>query len=341
LALLGEGDLDPDQQAGDTIYEFTREVAKWPELLLEDQTLGVRSHIFGCSNLTNSELVDKRVRDAVCDSIRDARRPRPKPPPAKGFEDLPLQVNVFHDHIKIFRNLNGVSLHRRGYRRIMHKAALNEAAAAGILYLAGWDEIAEEKRHTSTGAVFVDPMCGSGTFLVEASMMARCVPPGSIRESWTFQNWPDYNKEEFLHVKFDADERTRKAKREWKGYFSGNDVNQTALRLANQCAMRGKQKDVIKFFNNPCGQWKPPQKPDLVVVNPPWGERLADSDENKLKRSWEELGDFLRKHCQGVTAYILSGNRYVTQDLGLRCSRKHPLVIGGIDCRLLRYEIDT
>eukprot|EP00803_Ostreobium_quekettii_P011429 evm.model.scf_1198EXC.3 EVM.evm.TU.scf_1198EXC.3 scf_1198EXC:29856-37483(+) len=339
LALLADGDLPPDEMAGDSIYEFTRNAANWPDLLKKGQTLHVRSHVWDCTNLSNSQLVERRVRDAVCDVVRDARGERPAPPSGIDFEDLPLQVTVYRDHIQLYRNLSGMSLHRRGFKKIVHKAALNESAAAGILYLAGWDKLVEETLDSSTGPVLVDPMCGSGTFLVEAAMMARAVPPGSLRESWVFQRWPDYDREQFDSIQFEADEITRQAKRKWKGQIRGNEIHPTALRLAHLAANRSKQRDTIKFHEGPCGLWIPDRKPDIVVVNPPWGERLTESEGYRVEGSWVELGNFLRQKCQGATAYVLSGNSENTRHLGMRASRKFPLVIGGVQCRLLKYDV--
>eukprot|EP00879_Flechtneria_rotunda_P018772 GHRR01019705.1.p1 GENE.GHRR01019705.1~~GHRR01019705.1.p1 ORF type:complete len:278 (+),score=82.79 GHRR01019705.1:127-960(+) len=151
LQLIHEEQLDPYTAAGDTVYKATRGAAAWQQLLGPGQTLGVHCvHLRNNSNITNSQLVSRRVRDAVCDAVRDARGVRPSPP--EGAPDLPLAFQLLSDNLQLFRDLGGGSLHRRGYRQgaTVHKAALNEAAAAGLLLLADWQDKAQHAgRHVT------------------------------------------------------------------------------------------------------------------------------------------------------------------------------------------------
>lgn len=195
LQLLGETLLDGRRPAGEEVYAAFREGGAWQRLLAPGQTFSVESRVWSCSNLTSSQLLSVRAKDAVCDAIRDARGTKPAPPEPGRVADLPLYCTAYHDRLSIYRDMSGASLHRRGYRQAMHRASLNEAAAAGILQLAGWHQACRQE-----GAVLADPMCGSGTFLIEAALMATDVAPGSFRRWWPFTQWPDYDRDAWRQV---------------------------------------------------------------------------------------------------------------------------------------------
>jgi 23S rRNA G2445 N2-methylase RlmL len=124
---------------------------------------------------------------------------------------------MWQDEVHIFRDVSGESLHRRGFRGVIHKFALNEAAAAGILYVAGWPEIAE------AGGKLVDPMCGSGTILVEAALMAHRVAPGLFRKEWAHMSWPDFDKRAWREA---LDAARGSIARKWSGVIAGNDIDE-------------------------------------------------------------------------------------------------------------------
>ncbi|WIA16944.1 hypothetical protein OEZ85_013866 [Tetradesmus obliquus] len=288
LQLIHEEDLNPDRAAGDTVYEATREGAPWQQLLQPGQTLGVHCmHFYGNSNITNSQLVARRVRDAVCDAVRDARGVRPAPP--DGAPDLPLVFQMLDDRLQLFRDLGGGSLHRRGYRSgaAMHKAALNEAAAAGLLLLAGWQQHSQQE-----GAVLADPMCGSGTLLIEAALIATGTPPGLLRSRWPFEAWHDHDapvRSEWRAVRQAAQQRAEQGWADWEargGQLLGNDLHEGALRLAHQSAEAAGVSDLIRLSNRPCGSWQPVATPRLVVCNPPWGRRLLGEEQQQQQQQY-------------------------------------------------------
>jgi Putative RNA methylase family UPF0020 len=156
------------------------------------------------------------------------RQPRPPPPGHPGEPSLQLFVTMWKDEVQIFRDVSGESLHRRGYRGVIHKFALNEAAAAGVLHLAGWPEIAE------AGGKLVDPMCGSGTILVEAALMAHRVAPGLFRDKWAHTSWPDFDKRAWREA---LDAARGSVRREWAGVIAGNDVDEVWCARSRSCAV--------------------------------------------------------------------------------------------------------
>lgn len=252
----------------------------------------------------------------------------------------------------------------------MTRASLNESAAAGCLYLAGWDRACQKP-----GAALADPMCGSGTFLIEAALMATNTAPGLFRRWWPFFSWKDEFDKQVWDDAVDAAESAQWAPATGLNIW-GNDVHRGALSLAARDAEAAQVRSLIKFHHGECKSWTLPQPPQLVVSNPPWGQRLlagrdqddgSDADEEdplyggsegsrggrdgnmrdnreesanaELADAWFDLSVFLKQQAKGADAYLLSGNSKATKHLRLRADTKFPITVGGIDCRLLKYSI--
>ncbi|PRW59721.1 RNA methylase [Chlorella sorokiniana] len=371
LQLEHETLLNARQPAGEAVYDAFREAADWARLLEPGQSFSLEGRVWSCSNLSSSQLLRVRARDAICDAIRDARGTKPAPPERGSVADLPLFVTAYHDRLTIYRDMSGDSLHRRGYRQAMHRASLNESAAAGILYLSGWGELCGRE-----GAVLADPMCGSGTFLIEAALMATGTAPGSFRRWWPFMQWRDsYDRSAWAaEVEAAAAERHRPPAGVecW-----GNDLHQGALSLALKDVEAAGMQPMIRLHKGECRDWRLPRPPTLVVSNPPWGQRLLNPDREdsfsrgdesdleawwqseegppqrqqprqqrpdaaaaeQLAATWWDLSAFLKQQAPGATAFLLSGNPDATKGLRLKAERRYPITVGGVDCRLLRYSI--
>ena len=408
LSLLTEVSLDPNLAAGDSIYEAFREEVDWPSLLPTGHTFSVDARIYGNSNFSNSQLLSVRARDAICDVIRDQTGVKPLPPDGR-TPDMPIFVTAFQNQLRIYRDSSGVSLHRRGYRQAMHAASLNEAAAAGCLYLSGWPKVVAERAQQGSPAVLADPQCGSGTFLIEAALMATNTAPGMFRRFWPFLRWPDADAAAWRDAVDDARDAQLLIPSSQLMLF-GNDKHAGALSLASKDIRASGMDKHIKLHHGECRTWELPSTPAIVMCNPPWGRRLLggnaarrndadrqfsnfsssnsqnqqrrgggggrdeyrgggdrydrdrydDDDDNRydndrnsnrsggyqeeeedagLADAWSALGTFLKRQAGGAEAYILSGSTTATQNLRLRSDRKIPISIGGVDCRLLQYQI--
>ncbi|KAG2497373.1 hypothetical protein HYH03_004531 [Edaphochlamys debaryana] len=321
LALLAEGDLGADptggRRGGQALYDMVYDAAPWSELIPSGATFSVEPRLWSCTDITSTALVWSRTKDAVCDAIRDRRPDKPNPPERGAVADVPLYVTAHNDQVRIYRDMSGNSLHRRGYRDVMHRAALNEAAAAGVLALAGWGELVE-KAGDGEGVVLADPMCGSGTLLIEAALMARGIAPGLIRSlvppppppsptsaaaaaaagggaaagrkgggrlaaplaerAWPFQRWEDYEPGVWAREVEEAKARVRPP---WRGQLIGVDIHEGALSLALRQVKAAGVVGAITLFQDDCRTFVPPATPTLVVTNPPWGQRLAGSDRDR------------------------------------------------------------
>ncbi|MCZ7644219.1 MAG: THUMP domain-containing protein [Planctomycetota bacterium] len=301
------------------LYEWARGL-DWTSLMRVDQTFSVEARVWD-SALTHSKYAALTVKDALCDTFRAKGGERPNVDPNRA--DLPLFLYLHRDEAVLYRDLSGVTLHKRGYRDALHKSSLNEAVAAGILQLTAWDR----------GAPLLDPMCGSGTFVIEAALWAMNRAPGLLRQGFPFEAWPDFEKRAWNAALEEARDLARPKP---AGELMANDVHAGSISLAKKDARAAGVERFIRFSSADVATYAPPVKPALAVCNPPWGERL---DSPELEASWRELGRFLKRHCGGANAWILSGNAELTRFLSMKAARKFPLRLGKIDARALKYEI--
>ncbi len=307
---------DPDE-----LYAFALEV-DWLRYMRLEQTFSVEARVWD-SGITHSKYAALRVKDALCDQFRK-RRGGKRPNVQVHGADLPLFVSIYKNVATLYRDWSGETLHKRGYRDVMHKSSLNEAVAAGMLASAGYD-----------GEPLLDPMCGAGTLPIEAAWIATRRAPGLFRKrgGFPFERWPDHDGRTWRRVR---DEAERAARPDAAPRIAANDSHEGALSLARRDAARAGVADCITFSSRPVRSFTPPFRPDVVVVNPPWGERLTPED---LDRVWKELRLFLKEHCAPSTTWVLSGTSGATRGMGLKASRKIPVRIGKVDSRILRYDI--
>jgi putative N6-adenine-specific DNA methylase len=300
------------------LYEAVRaaDVARW---ITPSQTVAVfgtaRDHALG-----DPHFLALRVKDAVVDAQRAAGGARSsvdtKDP------DVPLKLVVHGTTVRLYRDWSGDSLHKRGWRPIQVKSPLNEAVAAGLILLSDWDR----------ASPVVDPMCGSGTFVIEAAMLAARRAPG-LGRAFTCERFPDHDRRAWTEVR---DAARAAALPALPFRLVGADRHAGALGLARRGAQAAGVAALVEFVEAPVATFAPPVPPAVVFVNPPWGERLQDPD---LVASWRDLGTFLHDRCPGAVAWVLSGNADLTRHLRLKKSASRPVKSGPIDARWLRYEV--
>lgn len=306
--------------SADDVYTVARRV-RWERFLRPGQTLAVHG-IVRSYLVKHSHYAALRVKDAVVDHLREVTGERPDVDTE--FPDVPLRVVVQGKVATISRDLVGQSLHKRGYRPdVQHKSPLNEALAAGLLLHTGWDR----------RSPLCDPMCGSGTLLVEAAWLAGDRAPGLVR-AYPFEVWPDTDRAAWEQLRAEA-ERRWEAGRANIPQLLGNDRHPGAVALARRAIGLAGVAERVELTKGPVDAYTPSVHPTVVVTNPPYGERL---DEPDLVASWRDLGGFLRRQ-PGTTAWVLSGNAEVTRHLRLKASRKVPVMNGKIACRWLSYPV--
>lgn len=302
----------------DQLYQLARS-ARWEELVGRDRTFSVRA-VLSRAPLSDRRFAALRVKDAVADRVRMRRGGRPDV--ERHDPDVPLRLIVRGREATIFRDLAGDSLHRRGYRPVQVKSPLSEAVAAGLLLLGGW----------APESALLDPMCGSGTFVLEAASLAADRAPG-LGRSFAAERFPDADASLWADLRAEARDRLRSS---GTPPLLGTDRHPGAVAIAKETAKASGLKNLVRFRIADAATFEPPFPPAVVATNPPWGGRLETGDE--LAVSWRALGTFLRR-CPGAVALVLSGAPELTRQLGLKASRRWPIKIAGFDARWLRYEM--
>jgi 23S rRNA (guanine2069-N7)-methyltransferase / 23S rRNA (guanine2445-N2)-methyltransferase len=285
--------------------------------------------------ITHSHFGALRLKDAIVDAVRDARGERPDI-----VLDRPSVRVHAHAHgasVTLSLDLAGESLHRRGYRGAAGEAPLKENVAAGVLARSGWAALA------AAGAEFLDPMCGSGTLVIEAALIAAGCAPGLKRDYFGFLGWRGHDESLWRAVRGQARERCLAAAQP-TAVIRGQDRDPAAIRDARANAERAGICGWVQFEVRPLSQAAPAARPGeaaagLLCTNPPYGVRLEDLD--AARAIHRELGEVLRERFQGWHAAVLTGAPQLGMELGIRAARTHTLWNGAIECRLLRMTVET
>lgn len=301
----------------------------WREHLDADGTLAV-DFSGSVPGITNTQFGAQRVKDAVVDQFREATGTRPSVD--RDSPAIRINAHAARGSLTLAIDLSGESLHRRGYRGGQGAAPLKENLAAAILVRAGWPAIA------AAGGAFVDPMCGSGTLPIEAALIAADIAPGLLRERFGFERWKRHDAAAWTALRAAAEAR-RQPDLLAPGRIRGFDRDAVAIRDAEQNAARaGLGK---RLFLQRCELEKLPAAPapgGLFAVNPPYGERLGETDE--LRALYALLGERLREGYRGWDAAVFTGNPALGRELGINARRTHRMMNGPIECRLLRLRIE-
>jgi 23S rRNA G2445 N2-methylase RlmL len=304
----------------ESLYKWLNSI-KWEEYIPEDGYLSVTSRIDHPS-IDNTQFANLKVKDAVVDRIRKTKGNRPDS--GADLDQTVLFLYWDRSIARIFLDTSGESLSRRGYRTESVSAPLQESLAAAIVQASQW----QPDQH------FISPMCGSGTLAIEAAFKGLNRPPASLRHDFGFMHILGYNEEYYHQVRSDARSNTRK---EISGKIIATDHDPAAVKAAKKNAITAGvdhliQFDVCNFDDTPI-----PDGDGVVILNPPYGERLENPD--KLSPLYSQIGDFFKNRCPGKTGFVLTGNFDLAKKIGLRTNQRIPLFNSTIECRLLEYEL--
>ncbi|MEB3885291.1 THUMP domain-containing protein [Lyngbya sp. CCY1209] len=300
-----------------------REVQKidWEQYLHPDQTLAV--HCTGSNTkLNHTHFTALQVKNAIVD--RQRRQFGRRSTVDLSDPDLQINLHIHRDRGILSLDSSGTSLHRRGYRPAVGKAPLKESLAAALLEFAEWD----------CDRPFLDPLCGSGTLPLEASLKALNVAPGLFRDSFGFMKWPDFDASLWQQIRRDAEDSRRE---ELGVSIVGCDRDPEVLAQAEYNARQCGVGDRLQLVRSELSEVEPPADGGIIVCNPPYGERLGNVEE--LGELYQLLGDLLKQRFKGWTAYIFTGNKELSKRIGLRTSKRIPLYNGALPCTLLKYEL--
>jgi 23S rRNA (guanine2445-N2)-methyltransferase / 23S rRNA (guanine2069-N7)-methyltransferase len=311
----------------DALYKQARDV-DWLAWFDAGRTIAVE--VAGHSQaIPHTHYAALRLKDAVVDAFRERSGERPNVDTDK--PDVTIHLHLEREHATLSLDLSGRSLHQRGYRSEAREAPLKENLAAAILIRAGWPQLATE------GAPLLDPLCGSGTLVIEAAMMAADLAPGLIRARFGGAALKPHQPVLWRDLIEEARKR-RDAGLERDFRLFGQDVDADALRVAASNAKRAGVAGKIEWRTGDLADAKPVgERPGLVVANPPYGVRLGS--EAELIKLYSLLGATLREHFGGWKAALFTARPDLTPRLGLRAHKLYALKNGAIDCKLLLFDI--
>jgi putative N6-adenine-specific DNA methylase len=299
----------------------------WGQYLSTRQSIAVDART-AQSRLDQPALVADVVKDAIVGRARDATGRSPRVD--RRNPDVPIHVHVAGDHCTVSLDSSGARLHRRGYRPEPGPAPLRETLAAGILALAGWE--GEEP--------LLDPLCGSGTLVIEAALRSRRFAPGLLRlgpggEGFAFQRWRGHEREAFRRLAHIVRAAARPA---IAAPIHGADVDAEALEQARRGCQRAGVTTDVRLERRPVAEAMPGEERGVIVTHPPFGERL--SDPIAAADLYAELGEMLRRFA-GHTAWVLLGDPDLARHIGLRAAESLTVFNGPLECRLLRFDLQA
>ena len=300
----------------DTLYAQLKKL-NWSQYMTVDSTFAIDATVYS-ESFRNSRFVTYRVKDAIADYWLEREHKRPNV--SVDSPDLSINVHIANEQVTVSLDSSGESLHKRGYRVATTEAPINEVLAAGMLLMAGWKGQSD----------FYDPMCGSGTFPIEAALIARNIAPGVFRKSFAFEKWPNFDAELWSDIYNDDSQE-----REFTHKIYGSDASFYAIQQAEKnVKSAGVQKEVelkqIRMEELKGGE-------GLVMINPPYGERLASNKD--MEELYGKIGTALKHHFTGATAWIISSNAAAMKCIGLKPSQKYRLLNGELDCQFNKYEL--
>jgi putative N6-adenine-specific DNA methylase len=302
------------------LYDEVQRI-NWSRYMDINDTLAVDSTVHS-SYFTHSHFVALKVKDAIVDQFRKKSGKRP----SVNLDNPTLRVHLHmaEKSCSISLDSSGSSLHLRGYRKEANEAPLNEVLAAGMILLSGWDKSSQ----------FLDPMCGSGTLPIEAALIAGNIAPGKFRKQFGFMNWRDFERDtwEMIRQEAESEEQPISCK------ITGSDISPEAIRISRQNLDRAALGGKIQLKEGDFFQLPPPEGSGLILMNPPYGERLQPEDDD-INGFYRQIGDQLKQAYQGWDAWILSANKEAFKYLGLQTSKKRTLFNGPLECKFHKYSL--
>lgn len=311
----------------DDVYQAVKGI-EWSEYLDLTTSFSVDTTVYS-TTFRNSRFVTYKVKDAIVDYFVEHEGKRPNV--SVSNPQLRLNIHIAEDVCTLSLDSSGESLHLRGYREASVEAPINEVLAAAIIKMSGWQFDCD----------IVDPFCGSGTFLVEAALMARNIYPGVFRKKFGFENWKDFDPE-LLGEIFEDDSQER----EFHHHIYGFDLNNNAVRAALANVKAARVDDIVSVEQRNIRDFKMPEAQEaasaddgkaphrLMFTNPPYGERLHPEDITVL---YKTLGKKLKQEFTGGEAWVISSKEELFDAIGLRPSLKVPLQNGSLDCEVRKF----
>lgn len=304
-------------RSADDMYEEVKKI-DWSQYIEKGKTFSVDSVVYS-EEFRNSRFVTYKVKDAIVDQFREKTGERPNI--SVSNPDIRLNIHVAEDDATLSLDSSGESLHRRGYRQESVEAPLNEVLAAGMILMTGWNGETD----------FIDPMCGSGTLLVEAALIARNISPGVFRKEFAFEKWTDFDQDLFDSIYNDDSQE-----KDFQHHIYGYDIDMKAV---NTARLNVKAAGLTKYVTVEQQDFKDFTKPAekaIMITNPPYGERISTPN---LLGTYKMIGERLKHDFSGNDAWVLSFREECFDQIGLKPSIKIPVFNGSLECEFRKYAM--
>ncbi|QDC47575.1 class I SAM-dependent RNA methyltransferase [Candidatus Methylopumilus universalis] len=315
MSRVGQGSYVTEED----IYKATFKL-HWPSWFKVNQTIRVKVTGVKCP-LKSLDFVTLRIKDAVCDRFREEGALRP----SVSVRDPDVRIHAYltQDQYQLYLDTSGAPLYQRGFRDVSVIAPLRENLAAGIIMLSGW----------IPGTPFLDPMCGSGTFLIEAAMMAVNQPPG-MKRTFGFQKLTSFD--EGLWKKIETEAMNKMKPIEFLDIY-GSDMDLRAVRVARHNLKVAGLEEVAKVMQSDFTKLEPPTSEGTLVTNPPYGQRIGEDED--LKEVYPVWAKHMKESFGGWNTYFLTADLEMPKDMRLKPSKKTPLYNGALECRLFEIKM--
>ena len=291
----------------------------WEAIFDVDQTIALDAVVTD-SPITHSHYASLKSKDAIVDRFRDKFGVRPSVD--LDNPDIRINLHIYRNKCDVSLDSSGMSLHKRGYRQTIAEAPLSEVLAAGLILLSGWDKKSN----------FIDAMCGSGTLLIEAALIANNMPPGQYRDTFGFMRWNDYDNDLWNKmVKASLDKGV-----EFEHLIVGSDISERNLAAAKTNIRSARLHKDIDLVVSPFETFEPPDGPGILIMNPPYGERIQVDDIISL---YQSIGDRLKNRYSGFDVWIISADLQALKYIGLKPTAKLPVFNGQLECRFVHFSI--
>ena len=290
----------------------------WEDIFSLKQTFAIDA-VVGGTVFRHSQYAALKSKDAIVDRFRQQYGERPGVDPKN--PDIYLNIRIFDHKVTVSIDSTGVSLDRRGYRKVSNEAPINEVLAAGILLMSGW----------KSSQPLVDPMAGSGTFGIEAALIGTDTPPG-INRTFAFQRWNEYDVNLFESIKFELSKNIKETDLK---IFS-RDILAKNIDIISQNAENAGMDEHLSIKKEDFFESFPKEPGGVVVINPPYGERLQMAD---VESFYKNLGDTLKQRYEGYDAWVISSDFNALKAIGLKASFRADLMNGGLPAKLVKYEM--
>lgn len=306
-----------EAKTADEVYEVMKTV-DWTQYLDLNTTFAVDSVVYS-EDFRNSKYVSYKVKDAIVDFFREKTGKRPNISVAS--PDIKFNMHISETSCTLSLDSSGESLHKRGYRQASVESPINEVLAAALVLMTGWDGQCD----------FIDPMCGSGTILIEAALIARNIAPGVFRQHYAFEKWKDFDAD-LLERIYNDDSKER----EFAYHLYGYDQEISAIRAAHANVKAAGVSNDVTLEVQPFQKFEQPANKSIIVTNPPYGERISSPN---LLGLYRMIGERLKHHFVGNDAWIIGYREETITQIGLRPSVEIPLYNGSLNCSFCKYTV--